>query len=424
MIFPLAIQNLKERKFRTLLASLSIAIGIASLVVFMGLSDGIQQATFNEMEKKSPLTQITVHPNTTNTGIISLIGTSEKAKLNDDTIKQLSQISGIKNIYPENQFNNFSSLDVNVFGMTLTTETMVFGLPKEYIKDDLASANDWDKTTEPYPAIIPRKLLDLYNLTIASPQNLPLFSEKELIGKDLIFYPNYSTFFPQSNDQGDAIKLKVVGFSDKVNLIGVTLPSEIVKKLNAQYTKNSNNSYPEIFVETNDAAETPSIGKEIEKIGYSTSYFQKNLQDVDAKFAYLKNSLGIISLIILLTATIAIISTFLATVAERRREIGLFRALGATKNNIKNLILLEAGLTGLIGSVIGIIIALITSKIIDKIGLAELQKTTFTPETLFQIGAQLLLSSLVFGILLSMFAAYLPAQKAASISPFEALNRS
>ncbi|MCX6735350.1 MAG: ABC transporter permease [Candidatus Peregrinibacteria bacterium] len=426
MLLSLALKNIKERKFRTLLASFSITIGTASMIVFLGLSNGIQQATFSEIEKKSPLTQITVTPTVEKSGVISLLNHSEKGKLTEDTVKQISSISGVKIINPEIQYNNFSSLEIPIFGMTFSTETMVFGVPKDFIKNDLHNPDVWDKNEEPYPALIPRKLLDLYNLTIATPQSLPQLSEDSLIGKELTYYPNYSTFFPSNNYKTDTIRLEVVGFSDKINLIGATLSDQVVQKLNEKYAgekPDSQKKYLELFVETDNATQTVEIAKKIEALGLNTSYFQKNLQDVDAKFTYLKISLTAISLIIFLTAAIAIISTFLATIAERTKEIGLFRALGATKTHIKTLILIEAGITGLIGSGMGVIIGIIASKIIDNVSLTQLALTTFHPESVFNITPTLILGALFFGTLLSILAGLIPAQKAANISPMVALNR-
>lgn len=423
MLLTLALQNIRERKLRTLLASLSITIGIASLIVFLGLSNGIEKATFDEMEKTSPLTQITVRPNIEKTGVISFLTKSEEGKLTDESIAQISEIDGIKEIYTEIQFNNFASLEVQLLGMSLITDTMVFGVPKNFIINDLKTETSWQTNKEPYPALIPRKILDLYNLTVASPQNLPPISEDGLLGKELTLYPNYSTFFPITESKNEKIKLEVVGFSDKINLIGITLPDEVVKNLNAKYTKTAPPKYLELFVETDDASLTPEVAEKIEQLGYSTYYFQKNLKDVEAKFTYLKNSLGIISLIILLTSAIAIISTFLATVAERTKEIGLFRALGATKNQIKKLILIEAGLTGLIGSLIGALIGFLGSLLIDQIAIEQFSETTFSPNTLFYISTNLVIFSIFFGTILSILSAYIPARKAAAISPIEALNR-
>lgn len=421
MLTKIALQNIREKKLRTVLASLSITIGTASLVMFLGLSNGIKNATFKEIEKGSPLTQITVRPDTSETGIISFLNQNETKKLSEESIKQIEQIEGIKNIYPEIQFSKLSSIEANLLGFKILTDSMVFGLEKGFIENDLKDTNIWDKQDEPYPTIIPRKLLDMYNFAIATPQGIPLLSEENLIGKELNLYLNYSTFFQGSNKKGEKIKLEVVGFSDKVNLIGITVPYNLVKDLNNQH-KVKNLNYLEIFVETESAEITQAVAEKIDTFGYNTSYFQKNFKEVEAKFKYLSISLGIISLIILLTAGLAIVSTFFATIAERMKEIGLFRALGATKKHIKKIILIEAGLIGLMGSLTGVILGIIGSQIIDKYGIKQLENTTFTPETLFNIDIKLISYTIIFGILLSMLSAYLPARKAANIKPIKALK--
>ena len=176
-----------------------------------------------------------------------------------------------------------------MLGFNLITDTLVFGLPYEFIKDDIKTEKSiWKKQSKPYPTLIPRQLLNLYNTTIASSKNLPTLSEENLIGKILTLYPDYSTFFPIYNDKKNKIEIEVVGFSDKINLIGVTLPYEIIEELN-----NYQSMITKIFVETNDASITTKVAEKIEEIGYETTYFQKNLEDVN-KINYLNYSLAII----------------------------------------------------------------------------------------------------------------------------------
>jgi putative ABC transport system permease protein len=422
MILNLALKNLKQKKFRSFLAILSIVIGTASIILFLGLSSGIENATFEELEKQNPLTQITVRPNLEKASLLSFIGSSEEGDLTEETVQKISQIDGVKTISPEIQFNNFASLEASLLGFSLITDTMVFGVPLEFIENDISSPELWKNNAEPYPALIPRKLLDLYNMAIAYPQGLPTLSEESLLGKEMTLYPNYSTFFPEFSSKSTKLKIEVVGFSDKINLLGATLPYEVVESFNKKYTTTPTTKYLELFVETEDSSLTPEIAQEIEKLGFNTQYFQKNAQEIEAKYKYLSISLGTISLIILLTATIAIISTFLATIAERTKEIGLLRALGAKKSYIKSLILTEAGIIGLIGSTIGIIVGVLSSAIIDKIGLQQLEKTAFTADTLFMISPTLIIITIVFGTLLSLIAAYIPAQKASKIDPIKALK--
>lgn len=422
MLRTLALQNIKQKKFRTFLASFSITIGTTSLILFLGLSNGIQQATFQEIEKQSPLTQITVRPNIEGAGIVSFLTQSNEEKISEEDIQTISEIPNISVIHPEIQFNNFASVEAELLGFTLMSDAMIFGVPTGFIENDIPNLETWDKTEEPYPVLIPRRILDLYNLAIAAPRGIPTISENALLGRKLILYPSYSTFFPGSKTITDAIELEVVGFSDKINLLGVTLPTQIVETLNTSYA-DEGRIILELFVQVDNATQTKEVAEKIEALGFSTEYYQKNLQEVEAKFAYLTISLATISFIILLTAAIAIISTFLATVAERTKEIGLFRALGATKKQIKRLILLEAGIIGLFGSTIGILLGIGGSKIVDKVGLEQLAQTTLTPETLFRIDAQLILSTLFFGTILSILAAYLPAKKASNINPIEALSK-
>jgi putative ABC transport system permease protein len=423
MVIGFSIQSIYKRKFRTFLAIASIAIGTCSLLVFMGLNKGIQTATFQKMEKQSPLTQITVRPPIEEAGIISFITRPEGTKIDRTHIEQISKIRGVKNVYPETQFNNFASIQANLLGQTLITDAMIFGVPKGFIETDTKNPEIWDRKEEPYPAIIPRKILEIYNIGVASPQNLPTLSEDILIGRTLTLYPNYSTFFPTNNRTDQKIQLKVVGFSDKVSLIGATLPFEVVEELNQKYTNNPETKILELFVETSDESLTSSVAKEIEDLGFNTFYLQKDFQNIEMRFNYLRNSLGAISAIILITCGIAIMSTFLATISERIKELALFRALGATKTHIKKLILLEAGMTGLVGSLLGVIIGIPTGNIINNYGLQGLDKTIFQVNTMFIIDYKTIATTILFGVVLSIISAYIPAHKAANIKPIEALNR-
>lgn len=113
-----------------------------------------------------------------------------------------------------------------------------------------------------------------------------------------------------------------------------------------------------------------------------------------------------------------IYNTFSMRVVERSREFGMFRTIGMTRAQIIALVLVEAGILGLIGSALGVIMGLIMS-----IGLAQLM-TVFIGQTLSisNIPIDTLVTSISVGILATVIAAVIPAWQAGRISPMEALR--
>lgn len=419
----LSLKNIKERKFRTFLISLSVTIGTMSMIIFMGLNEGIKKATFDELEKNQSLNEITVRPKVESSKTLSIFKSLSEQRIETKDLEKIKTIEGVTNAYPETQFNEFTSLEVDIMGFSMITDAMIFGLEEGYLLDDIKTPDSWQRTEQPYPAIISRKLLDIYNFTIAIPQGLPTISEKNLIGKEMNMYPGFSTFFPGMKKKGDIIKLEVVGFSDKVNLIGATIPSGILESLNQKYAPKSKSQYLQVHVLTENQEKTPEVAKEIEKLNYSATYLLEQMKSVNAKFNYISYALGAISILILLTASLAIISTFLAQIAERIKELGLYRALGASKKNIKHLILIEAGLIGIIGSITGAIIGTFFSEFINTYISTKFQDFDIIPDTFIILNTKIYITVLIFGTLIALLSAYYPAHKAGKISPIQAISK-
>lgn len=418
----LVLQNIRQKFTRTLLSTLSVIIAISALTVFVGINEGIKNTSINEITKKNALNEITVRAKTKNPGLASFFTERNDKKITQESVDEISKIKGIKNIYKEIQFNDFSSIEVDLLGFGMITDTLVFGAQTEIVEKELPNKEVWEATSEPYPVVMPRKLIDSYNVLIATPQDLPTIGEKDLQGKKINFYPNYSTFFTTSAEKAKPIKLEVVGFSDKVNLLGITLPYQIVEDFNDKYSTGNSGAYLDLFIETDGPELTQQIAQEIESLGYSTEYYQKDMEEISGKLARLSVSLAIISFIILLLSGITIVSNFLASIIERRREIGLLRAIGASKFHIKKIILLEAGIIGLTGSVIGLIIGLISGYFLNRSVLAKFASLSFTPDSIFQFNYISVTGLILFGVLLSILAAYIPAVKAAKLNPFQALK--
>lgn len=428
MFYNLAKRNLQSQKGRTILTITGISIGVASLMLLISLSNGIKSEIVKNVTGKGPLTQIIVQPKAEKGSFLKLLAPGTSQKITPALISRIESIPHITQIHPEMNYESFSSLQVKIWEQVFQTDTMIFGVPLEYIREDLLDTKkaenlrDWYYPAEPYPAIVSRKIIDLYNFTVAPTNGLPKFTEEDLLGTELTLMPDYSTFFPQLNNKAKEIRVKVIGFSDKVDLVGITLPIKIVKELNLAKNPDYKENYLKLFINVDSAENIKRVSTQIEEYGLTTFSAKEEVNIIESNFKIITLGLTIISMIILLVSGLTIANTFMATVLERRHEIGLLRTLGATKNDIKKIFLSEAALIGFWGGLTGIIIGAVFSKILDYYALQAIPDLTMKPETLFKVELHILAAILVFAVILSIIFAYLPAAKAAKLKPLEALN--
>ncbi|MCZ6892016.1 MAG: ABC transporter permease [Chloroflexi bacterium] len=122
-----------------------------------------------------------------------------------------------------------------------------------------------------------------------------------------------------------------------------------------------------------------------------------------------------VALISLIVGGLSVINTMAMSVAERTREIGIKRAIGASRARIIREVLLEAGLIGLIGGVIGLILGAVVVVLANEAGRSS-------GTILFQLTAGTALFSLGFSTVLGMLAGVVPAWSAAHLDPVEALR--
>ncbi|MCK4979839.1 MAG: ABC transporter permease, partial [Candidatus Delongbacteria bacterium] len=121
--------------------------------------------------------------------------------------------------------------------------------------------------------------------------------------------------------------------------------------------------------------------------------------------------MGTIASISLLVGGIGITNIMLANALERRKEIGLRMAVGATKRSITIQFLAEAGMISLIGGIIGIILGIIMTFAISKYAEWDTSVTFIS-----------IVVSFVVSVSVGLISGFLPAKKAANMNPIEALH--
>ena len=148
-------------------------------------------------------------------------------------------------------------------------------------------------------------------------------------------------------------------------------------------------------------------------------------QQFEAMLEAYSMMVGISSLFALFIGMFIIYNSFAIAVTQRRAEIGILRALGATRRQIRRLFLWESAVTGLIGSLGGVAFGLLIARgiaasigglISDVYGVAQRADELATSPTL-------LLAAMAIGIVTSIVAAAVPAHQAARVDPVRALQK-
>jgi putative ABC transport system permease protein len=133
------------------------------------------------------------------------------------------------------------------------------------------------------------------------------------------------------------------------------------------------------------------------------------------------NLMGVLALFL---GAFLIFNTFRTIVIERRRDLGMLRAIGATRRQITTMIVIESLLQGVIGTLIGLLLGYLMAQGVIA-GMRAIYTNYFSGVSLnIQVDAGSILSAVVLGLLTALIAGYLPARSAGRISPLEALRPS
>ena len=125
-----------------------------------------------------------------------------------------------------------------------------------------------------------------------------------------------------------------------------------------------------------------------------------------------------IAAISLLVGGIGIMTTMYTAVIQRRKEIGIMKAVGATNQQIQNIFLVESGLLGLTGGVLGVLIGVGFAKAVEALATYALGPSVLVAT----IPAWLVIGSLAFSFAVGTMSGVLPARQAARLPPVEALR--
>ena len=212
------------------------------------------------------------------------------------------------------------------------------------------------------------------------------------------------------------VTLRVTGIvtGNGANYVPYTLAATWVKEVSG----STNVTYPGATVIGQTITDVAPLAKRINKMGYGTTTVQQILQSITSSFSAIEAGLGVIGGIALVVAGLMISVIMSMSVLERRREIGILRAVGARRKDIARLFLTEVATIGVGGGVVGLGLGAAAGEVIN----AVVSRNASFHSGIFHLPVWLLILGLGFGAAVSLIAGWIPAARAARLDPVTALH--
>ena len=185
---------------------------------------------------------------------------------------------------------------------------------------------------------------------------------------------------------------------------------------------SSEPAYSTVVARVSGAGKVDAVEQAIKKMGFNTFSILDATKSLRRFFAILDLFLGIFGSLALTVASIGIVNTLVMAILERRREIGIMKALGASDADVRGLFFAEAGAMGILGGAFGVTLGWIIGRVINFGTNIYLRRQGFSPEDVWSVPLWLIWVALIFAFIVSLLSGLYPASRAARLDPVQALR--
>jgi ABC-type lipoprotein release transport system permease subunit len=181
--------------------------------------------------------------------------------------------------------------------------------------------------------------------------------------------------------------------------------------------------YDTAVVRVADPVQLTAVRQKLTELGFGSFSIVDELDQIRTVFLIIDSVLGLLGGISLLVASFGIANTMIMSILERTREIGIMKAIGAEDREIKLIFFVEAAVIGVVGGVIGVLLAWGIDGLANRLAyrfILKPQGASFID--FFELPLYLSLGAIVFALVVSILAALYPSSRAARIDPVRALR--
>lgn len=418
-IFGLAWTNLKNKKLRTFLVSLSVSVGVAVLFFFLSFAAGIEKFLLDDVTYKLDPRQLVVSYDYKNAGLFQ-VEADDSLRLDKTLIGDLKQLEGVEKVSPQLVLKIPVMAEIDFWDRYFETDVPVYGMDFNFLG---VSEGDFQIEEGILPIVVSERILDIYNTSLAESTGLPRLSKEGLIGREMNIVFGESSFFNSNSEDMERVPARIVAFSNTAPVMGITIPLHEAEKVlqKFQNVEEEDFKYTSIYLQTTDAALNEEIEAKIEEKGFSVFTLQEAQKTINQVIWYVKKLVQVMGGIVLLIALSSVSMTLLMSVMERKQEIGILRALGMQRRSVAILVLFEGILIGIVAYALGMMIAFSAIEVTDYFLVKLTPDVAFKPASFFSVEWNQALFSFCFILFFVLMASFFPARKASRLDPLEAL---
>ncbi len=398
-----------------------LSIGVAALLFFVSLGQGVSRLIQTKVFPYDA-SLVEVVPSTLSFGLLGG-GTLDAA-----AVARLSALPHVTATYRKMNVRvpAVSIYNGDFFGRPLRMglEIAAVGMDGALLGDNVTPAEFVDPGPgKPIPIVASTRIIEIYNKTFAPVRGLPQLSFALLRGFGFPIEFNRSMVTPTKGGAVIAASGQVLALSDRALLAGITVPFETAKRIN-QATQTDDVNLSALVLRADSPGAVPALVAAVKGMGFGLDDSDRKLaENAGAAVALTSSAFGLLSLLICLLAAFNIAHAFAASVRARQKDLGVFRAVGASRADIRKIVLTEAATLGLLGGLLGTALATLASSLVDVMSKQLLPEFPFKPESYFALSWWLPLVGMGIGVLAALGGAYGPASQAARVDPVLVLSQ-